>query len=90
MLNDYLFLWSSPWDICPGFSFGGCLNTHFLQCHLLSVPYALVNLDILIGSQVNHDVVVSEEKYDSTWITQLTILLKLGTSLFIQANNYTF
>lgn len=62
MLNDYLFLWSSPWDICPGFSFGGCLNTHLLQCHLLSVPYALVNLDILIGSQVNHDVVVSEEK----------------------------
>lgn len=78
MLNDYLFLWSSPWDICPGFSFGGCLNTHLLQCHLLSVPYALVNLDILIGSQVNHDVVVSEEKYDSTWITQLTNFVKIG------------
>lgn len=77
MLNDYLFLWSSPWDICPGFSFGGCLNTHLLQCHLLSVPYALVNLDILIGSQVNHDVVGSEEKYDSTWITQLTNFVKI-------------
>lgn len=78
MWNDYRF------------SFGGCLYTQFLQCHLCFVPYALVNLDILIGSQVNHDVVVSEENMTVHGSYSLQILLKLGTSLFIQANNYTF